>query len=716
MNIKTLSDKLSLGVGLGAVCLFGSESASAAASTLPNDFWFWLYNLPDVALIALVIALFAGLSWLGLELYRRLRRSGKSQPGRRSGYYAVFAGGVLGVLVAMLAAGPWKAFLYDKITVLPPTAVGPPPSAYPLANDLFTDPDPQFADRKPEMPPGALVSRANRTRHAGINFDALSADSLALNLFDDESLLIAVRTREVRDMQGGSVWVGQIEDHEGSEVILASKGRALAGTVSVDGRLFEIAYVNGNTHAVREIDVSQLPPDHPAGVKLATEGADTAAGTMAETMSTGASTGQVIDVLVLYTPNARNNAGGDNGIQSKILNAVTAANQAYLNSQIDINLNVVYMVPIDYVETNDMTMTWSRLLSASDGYMDGAHSLRDQYGADVIMLVSTDTNYCGYATIITTFSTSSAPYAFGVVRDSCLTAGSFAHEVGHIQGNVHNPENADFAGAYPDSYGYRICGKFRDIMSYSCSGEIRIAYFSNPSITYSGYPTGVAGANDTARSMNATAATVASFRGSATTPTVPAAPTVPTAPGNLAANAPTSDSVTLTWTDNAGDETGYKVQRSLDNANWSEIAALAQGTTSFSNTGLTGGQTYSYRVYAYNSIGNSAYSNTASATIAAPPAAAADTTQPVVKFGNPLSDAVVSGVTVSVSVSATDNVGLSGLKLYVNNKLVSATNAGSLIYNWNIKKLTAGSSYTLRADAIDTSGNLGSASVSVTKK
>ena len=87
----------------------------------------------------------------------------------------------------------------------------------------------------------------------------------------------------------------------------------------------------------------------------------------------------------------------------------------------------------------------------------------------------------------------------------------------------------------------------------------------------------------------------------------------PTAPSNLAATAVSTSQINLSWNDNANNETGFKLERWTGSA-WAQIAQLAANVTSYSNTGLAAGTTYSYRVSAYNSAGSSASSNSASAT------------------------------------------------------------------------------------------------------
>jgi hypothetical protein len=94
---------------------------------------------------------------------------------------------------------------------------------------------------------------------------------------------------------------------------------------------------------------------------------------------------------------------------------------------------------------------------------------------------------------------------------------------------------------------------------------------------------------------------------------VPANSTAPAAPTNLSASAGSSSAINLTWSDNSSNENGFQVER-LVNGTWTQVAVVGANVTSWQDTGLAAGTSYSYRVRAYNAAGESAYSNTASAT------------------------------------------------------------------------------------------------------
>lgn len=87
----------------------------------------------------------------------------------------------------------------------------------------------------------------------------------------------------------------------------------------------------------------------------------------------------------------------------------------------------------------------------------------------------------------------------------------------------------------------------------------------------------------------------------------------PNAPSALVATAISKTRIDLSWTDNSNNETGFKIERSTDGTNFSQIATVGANVSTYSNNGLKSNKTYWYRVRAYNGTGNSAYSNVASA-------------------------------------------------------------------------------------------------------
>src|SRR5512132_2117733 len=75
-----------------------------------------------------------------------------------------------------------------------------------------------------------------------------------------------------------------------------------------------------------------------------------------------------------------------------------------------------------------------------------------------------------------------------------------------------------------------------------------------------------------------------------------------------------SSAINLSWADQSNNETGFKIERALGGGAFSQVATVGANVTIYADSGLTASTNYSYRVRASNTAGDSAYSNTASAT------------------------------------------------------------------------------------------------------
>lgn len=190
-------------------------------------------------------------------------------------------------------------------------------------------------------------------------------------------------------------------------------------------------------------------------------------------------------VLVMFTPQAQDAAGTD--MEDLAQQAVDEMNWSFGNSNINREVELVFVGEIDYQESGNSTQDLMLFKDQNDGVMDNVHILREQYAADVSILLC-EISGCGMAAALR----SSSEYAFALTNWDCATGYySFAHEIGHLFGCQHawpDPTDQDLDNDAPYAHGYKDPnGGWRTIMSYTCNGGCtRIPFWSNPNISYGG--------------------------------------------------------------------------------------------------------------------------------------------------------------------------------------------------------------------------------------
>ena len=311
-------------------------------------------------------------------------------------------------------------------------------------------------------------------------------------------------TVEERGPSARSIF-GRLLGEEGDVVLVVEQGEAM-GTVRTTSGLYRIEPLGRGLYAVVRVDESAFPPDDDESQMIIDEPRRLpgAAASPAGPSHLGApATTLNYKVLVAYTPAAAAAAGN---IGLLINTAISETNSAYSNSGITPRVQLAHSVQVSYTESGSHDTDLTRFRGTADGYMDNVHALRNQYRADVMVLLINNTSLCGLASAIPATATT----AFATVHYDCATGNySFGHEIGHLQGARH--DNDSGGPSYAHGY-YYSPGAWRTIMAVLRTGVTRIQRFSTPNRTWNGVPTGTSASNDNVRRINETASTVANFR------------------------------------------------------------------------------------------------------------------------------------------------------------------------------------------------------------
>ena len=364
---------------------------------------------------------------------------------------------------------------------------------------------------------GVIPYLQQRSKNGVVNVFEFNADALQdkvflLNIFPGESIKVVQQKIDKRN-ENNFTWYGVINGANGQEgsIAMVYLNGELSGNLNYKSGNYAINPMGKGAFSLYEIDFKRAPvSDDAPGMMDSREKANT---TGEPTTQAVAATACALRVLVAFTPSAESvikSSLGYSSLTQFALQAVAETNQAYMNSSVNIYMELASSVRVSYSESGDFGTDLTRFRSTADGYMDEIHTYRNLYTADVNVLVINNTAYCGLATTIMANATT----AFSAVHYDCMLGYySFAHEIGHLQGLRHNPEVDGSTSPYAYGHGYVYSpGGWRTVMAYNYNGETRIQYFSNPNVTYGGVPMGTAGTHNNARVLNQTSTTINGFR------------------------------------------------------------------------------------------------------------------------------------------------------------------------------------------------------------
>ncbi len=233
-----------------------------------------------------------------------------------------------------------------------------------------------------------------------------------------------------------------------------------------------------------------------------------------------------IDVMVVYTPQAREWASDNEGnINNVISSAQQRANMVVSNSKIDLDFNTVHTAEVDYQESGNSSTDLMRLTNTSDGYMEDVHKWRDHYGADLVSLLAKVDDVGGIAwQLDDPDGIPEIGFSLTNVQQASTTY-TYIHEIGHNMGAHHHKEQdiQPGPGLYSYSAGWRWSGgrpmgDYVSVMTYRDPLDETYPIFSNPNVEHMGDPAGCPMDGDNARTLRETKNTIANYRESQSFP------------------------------------------------------------------------------------------------------------------------------------------------------------------------------------------------------
>lgn len=281
--------------------------------------------------------------------------------------------------------------------------------------------------------PAQLV-RIDRRELTAVRDDVESAGAGRMLLNIKDGVRFDMVVEQTTATKWGHTLSGRVAGEGGGFVTLVVHEEAVAGSIWTPGAAYELSYLGGDVHTLR--DVTNAPPpicggaSPPASSTLdayAPQGAGEH-NARNRAIATAVADDSVVDILILWTSAREELVGGESSIRSLIDLAIAYTNDAFERSGAFVRLRLLHAERTDYAE-EDAFAALAALADPTDGQMDHAHALRDELGADLVSLVY---DGAGVAQLRGAFSVSAgAPYVF-------------AHEIGHNLGLLHDRHESQF--------------------------------------------------------------------------------------------------------------------------------------------------------------------------------------------------------------------------------------------------------------------------------
>ena len=372
------------------------------------------------------------------------------------------------------------------------------------------------------------------------------ASAADARVYLDGARSVVLTTERVQAHEGGAYsWTGTEWDgvERVSQAVLTVKDGMVMGTISTPDGVYEVRPLGRGAHVLAKMPDGYVfeTPEVEAWKARQPVAAPARVAAAASVRSPAAVT---VRALFAYTTSAR---GLTPDIELVALQSLAYANQTYVNSDLDLEVEFAGTFETTLRESSSMSADLGAIRATNDGRGDEVHAERDRVGADLVILfrAADNTSTLGIAYTCAV----SDDLAFGIFEvDGVGVAPVFTHEVGHNMGAAHQDNPTSCGG--PDGRAYAPPSESWRTIMWSFLGSETIPYFSNPSVTYSGEATGIEGQANNARVVLNTASIIAGFR--STSGQLPGVLVNPEAPAvNAARNGVADVDLSLTNTGSA---------------------------------------------------------------------------------------------------------------------------------------------------------------------